>query len=183
MPGSPAVQAGNDSIDLARIWNVLWASKWIIVAVTAIFAVASIVYALTLTHWYRSEVLLAPADEQVMNTGVMGQLGSLAGLAGISVGGGGSAEALAVLSSRDFTRAFVEEQNLVPILFADKWDAENETWLDEDPERWPDVEDAVVYFSLAIVCGLSRRIVRRVWSQSLSSGPTPTSLRSGLRYS
>jgi uncharacterized protein involved in exopolysaccharide biosynthesis len=146
MPGSPGIQAGNDSIDLARIWNVLWANKWIVVAVTAIFAVASIVYALTLTHWYRSEVLLAPADEQVMNTGVMGQLGSLAGLAGISVGGGGSAEALAVLSSRDFTRAFVEEQNLVPILFADKWDAENETWLDEDPERWPDVEDAVVYF-------------------------------------
>lgn len=150
MPGASAGHPDNDSIDLARIWNVLWSKKWLIAAVTAVFAAASIIYALTLTHWYRSEVLLAPADEQVMNTGIMGQLGNLAGLAGISVGGGGSVEALAVLTSRDFTRAFIEEQNLLPVLFADRWDAENEVWLDEDPENWPDLDDAVQYFNSSL---------------------------------
>lgn len=150
MPGASAGHADHDSIDLARIWNVLWSKKWLIAAVTALFAVTSIIYALTLTHWYRSEVLLAPADEQVMNTGIMGQLGNLAGLAGISVGGGGSVEALAVLTSRDFTRAFVEEQNLLPVLFADRWDAENEEWLDDDPESWPDLDDAVEYFNSSL---------------------------------
>lgn len=147
MPGDLGRQGDDDSIDLAGVWNVLWQNKWLIIVVTAVFSVASIVYALTLTHWYRSEVLLAPADEQLMNTGVMGQLGGLAGLAGISVGGGNSVEALAVLRSRDFTRAFIEEQNLLPILFVDKWNAEEQRWLDEDPELWPDSEDGVLYFN------------------------------------
>jgi uncharacterized protein involved in exopolysaccharide biosynthesis len=150
MPGDASRPLDNDSIDLARIWNVLWRKKWLIVAVTALFAVASIVYTLTLTHWYRSEVLLAPAEKQVMNTGIMGQLGGLAGLAGISVGGGGSVEALAVLNSRDFTREFIEEQNLLPVLFADRWDEEKERWLEEDPELWPDVNDAVLYFNSSL---------------------------------
>ena len=146
MPDDVAWRPDDDSIDLGGLWNILWQNKWLIAAMTAVFAIASIAYALTLTHWYRSEVLLAPADEQTMNTGIVGQLGNLAGLAGLSAGGGGSVEALAVLNSRDFTRAFIDEQNLIPTLFADKWDAENQRWLDEDPELWPDSGDGVQYF-------------------------------------
>jgi uncharacterized protein involved in exopolysaccharide biosynthesis len=61
--------------------------------------------------------------------------------------GGGSVEALAILRSRDFTRAFIEEQQLLPVLFAEKWDSQNQRWLDEDSEKWPDVGDGVRYFS------------------------------------
>ena len=146
IPEESSLRIDDDSIDVARIWNIVWRKKWLILAISGIFAIASIVYALTLTHWYRSEMLLAPADEKTMNTGIAGQLGSLAGLAGISIGGGGNAEALAVLRSRDFTRAFVEEQNMLPVLFADKWDAEGNRWLDEDSEKWPNVSDAARYF-------------------------------------
>lgn len=147
MPDDSAMRANDDAIDVAGIWNIVWRKKWLIIAVSAAFAVVSIAYALTLTHWFRSEVLLAPADEQTMNTGIAGQLGNLAGLAGISIGGGGNVEALAVLRSRDFTRAFVSEQNLLPVLFADKWDAENNRWRDEDPDTWPDIGDGARYFS------------------------------------
>lgn len=146
MPNDVARQSKNDSIDLAPLWNVVWLNKWLIAGVSALFAVASIAYALTLTHWYRSEVLLAPAEEQTMNTGIAGQLGSLVGLAGISIGGGGSIEALAILRSRDFTRAFIEEQELLTVLFADKWDAESQSWLDEDSAEWPNYGDGVRYF-------------------------------------
>jgi uncharacterized protein involved in exopolysaccharide biosynthesis len=146
MPDDATWPGNDDAIDLAKLWNTLWVSKWLIAAATAVIAVSSIAYALTLTHWYRSEVLLAPADEQSMNTGIAGQLGSLAGLAGISIGGGGSVEALAILRSRDFTRAFLEELNLLPVLFADRWDAEKQRWSDEDSEKWPDYEDGIQYF-------------------------------------
>ena len=147
VPDDRSWRSDDDSIDLLGIWDILWQGKWLIIGVTALFAVASIAYALTLTHWYRSEVLLAPSEEKSINTGIAGQLGSLAGLAGISVGGGGNVEPLAVLRSRDLTRAFIEEEGLLTALFADKWDAANGRWLDEDPELWPDVNDAVQYFA------------------------------------
>lgn len=150
MSGDTAWQTNDDAIDIARLWNVVWQAKWPIMAVSATFAVVSIAYALTLTNWYRSEVLLVPADEQTMNSGIAGQLGSLAGLAGISIGGGGSVEALAILRSRDFTRLFVEDLNLLPVIFAERWDAENEAWLDEDPEKWPDSGDGARYFDTNI---------------------------------
>jgi len=146
MPEDAGGQTGNDSIDIAHLWNTVWQSKWLIIAVSAAFAIATIAYALTLTHWYRSEVLLAPAEEQTMPSGIAGQLGSLAGIAGISMGGKGSVEALAILRSRDFTRAFIEDQQLLPVLFAEEWDSENQRWLNEDAEKWPDIGDGVRYF-------------------------------------
>lgn len=151
MSGDTAWQPNDDAIDIARLWNVVWQGKWLIMAVLSTFAAVSIAYVLTLTNWYRSEVLLVPADEQTVNSGIAGQLGSLAGLAGISIGGGGSVEALAILRSRDFTRVFVEDQNLLPVLFADKWDAEKQVWSAEDPEKWPDSGDGARYFNANIL--------------------------------
>lgn len=146
MPDDAAWQTNDDAIDLAHLWNVAWQSKRLIMVVSAVFAAASIAYALTLTHWYRSEVLLAPADKQTMNSGIAGALGSLAGLAGISGVGRGSVEALAILRSRDFTRTFIEEQKMLPVLFAEKWDTEKQRWREEDSEEWPDSRDGVRYF-------------------------------------
>lgn len=154
VPGAPEPY-DDDSIDLSGVWSTLWNRKWIIAAVTAVFALASIPYALAQTDWYRADVLLAPAGDEASSAGIAGQLGSIAGLAGISLSGGGSntVEALAVLQSRDFTRAFVEEENLLTILFADRWDSENGRWIDDDPETWPDSADAARFF------GTLRRIV------------------------
>ena len=88
VPDQAAWQNNDDSIDIAHLWNIVWQSKRLILLVSATLAIATIAYALTLTHWYRSEVLLAPADEQTASSGIAGQLGSLVGLAGISIGGG-----------------------------------------------------------------------------------------------
>ena len=151
MPDGGPRQDDVDSIDIAELWNVLWKSKWLIVAVSVMITAATVAYALTLTHWYRSEVLLTPAEERTSTSGIAGQLGSLAGLAGISIGGGGSVEALAILRSRDFTRAFISQQKMLTVLFAEKWDAENQRWLEEDPEKWPDVNDATRYFTINLL--------------------------------
>ena len=54
----------DDEIDLRELFAAIWQGKWIIIAVTAVFAVVSVFYALSLPNIYKSEVLLAPAGEQ-----------------------------------------------------------------------------------------------------------------------
>jgi uncharacterized protein involved in exopolysaccharide biosynthesis len=135
----------DDEISLLKLWNILWRGKWVIIAVTASFAVGSVLFALAQERWYRAEVLLAPTDaKSVPSFG--GQLGGLAALAGVTVGGEGSAEALATLESREFARAFINDFNLVHVFFAEDWDADRGEWRDRDSLKWPDVRDAVKFF-------------------------------------
>ncbi len=77
----------DDEIDLRELFSAIWAGKWLIVCVTAIFAVASVFYALSLPDVYKSEALLAPASDS-SGMKVPGQLGGLAALAGVNLGGG-----------------------------------------------------------------------------------------------
>ena len=134
-----------DQIDLRELWDIVWTGKWQIVAVTILFAAASIAYALIATEWYRAEVLLVPAEEK-STPSLGGQLGGLAALAGVSVGASDSVEAVATLKSREFAREFIEDYGLLPIFFADDWDAENQRWVADDPSKIPDIRDAVSFF-------------------------------------
>lgn len=135
----------DSEINIRDLWDILWRGKWIIILVTAVFALGSVAYALMATEWYRSEVLLAPAEEK-STSGLGGQLGGLVALAGVTVGGGDSAESLAVLGSREFAREFIEDLELLPVFFSDTWDAARGRWLGDDPEEWPDIRDAVTFF-------------------------------------
>lgn len=143
--GGSAAMYDDDRISLADLWQQLWQGKFVIIAITVLFAVASIAYALLATEIYRAEVLLAPAEEQATPL-LGGQLGGLAALAGVNVGGGNEAEPLAVLESRDFARSFIEDYDLLPLFFEDDWDAGNETWLISNPADIPDVRDGIKYF-------------------------------------
>lgn len=145
MPEQGFGGTAEDEISLRELWDILWRGKWIIIAVTALFSVASVAYALLATEWYRAEVLLAPAEERSVQ-GLGGQLGGLAALAGVSVGGGGSAEPVAVLKSREFARAFIEDFDLVPVFFHEEWDEAGGTWLGDDPDEWPEIRDAIEHF-------------------------------------
>lgn len=145
MPDRSHGGTGYGEISLRDLWDILWRGKWIIISVTAVFALGSVAYALTATEWYRSEALLAPAEEKSTSS-LGGQLGGLVALAGVTVGGGDSAESLAVLSSREFAREFIEDLDLLPVFFSDRWDAASSRWLEDDPEAWPEIRDAVRFF-------------------------------------
>jgi uncharacterized protein involved in exopolysaccharide biosynthesis len=132
------------SITLRELWRIARRGRLQIIAVTAVFALGTVIYALLATEWYRAEMLLAPAEEQT-TPALDGGLIGLAALAGLSMGGGDSTEAVATLMSREFARAFIEDFNLLPIFFADDWDAEGKRWLDVDPEEWPDVRNGIEY--------------------------------------
>lgn len=140
--------ADDDDIDLLALWQTIWQGKWMIIGITALFTLAAVAYALNATQWYRAEVLLSPAGTKSTEglAGQLGNLGGLASLAGISVGASNTSEPLAVLKSRDFARAFIEDQKLLPILFANKWDATSSRWTPADPKDWPDIRDGEKYF-------------------------------------
>jgi uncharacterized protein involved in exopolysaccharide biosynthesis len=149
MPHEAVATFSEDEVSLLDLWKILWQGKWHIIGVVGIFGVLSIVYALTATEWYRAEVLLAPAKEDASGgfPGNLGGVGNLASLAGLRFSSNESAEAIAVLESRDFTRSFIEDKNLLPVLLADQWDAELDRWKNDNPEDWPDMRDAIKFFS------------------------------------
>lgn len=135
----------DDEISVRELWDTLWRGKWLVISVTALFAVGSVLYALLATEWYRAEVTLAPAKERTTPS-LAGQLGGLAALAGVSVGGTDSSEAIATLRSREFARAFIDELSLLPLFFADEWSVDHQRWLGDDPVKQPDIRDGVKFF-------------------------------------
>ncbi|HCH1008662.1 TPA: Wzz/FepE/Etk N-terminal domain-containing protein [Vibrio parahaemolyticus] len=131
-------QSIDDEIDLRELFSALWKGKWIIIATTFIFAVSSVLYALSLPNIYKADALLAPAESS--NGGglskMAGQLGGLAALAGVNLGGGETSQtdlAVQVMKSRQFVEAFINKHDLlVPLMAAKDWDlANNKIILDE----------------------------------------------------
>ena len=132
----------NDEIEFYDLVNAVWKGKWIIIFVTFLFSVAAIIYSINLPNIYKSEALLAPVSEE-SGLKIPGQLGGLAALAGVNLGGlkGGNQTALAIeiLKSREFIGRFIEENNLfLPIMAAEGWNRLDNTLI-IDPEIY-DIE-------------------------------------------
>jgi uncharacterized protein involved in exopolysaccharide biosynthesis len=128
----------DDEIDLRELFVVLWVGKVRIIAITAIFAFASVIYALSLPNQYKATVMLVPSQSSSSGlSGALGQLGGLASLAGVSIGGGESNEAqLAqeIMKSWGFIEGFIADNNLaVEVYAAEDWDKEsNKLQIDQD---------------------------------------------------
>ncbi|WP_336146503.1 Wzz/FepE/Etk N-terminal domain-containing protein [Marinobacter salarius] len=123
----------DDEINLREVFATLWAGKWLIIAITFVVAVAGVAYALYKPNIYQSSVLLAPANEEGGVSGLGGQLGGLASLAGISLGSGGSNQtviAREVLQSRAFLADFIRRHNLeVPLMAIEEWNDKSQAWI------------------------------------------------------
>lgn len=142
-------QRQGEEFDLTELWRVIWSGKWLIVVVTILFSVASIFYALSLPNIYKSEALLAPAEQENNGLGGMAsQLGSLASFAGVNLGGGGggidkTTLALEIMKSRAFVSKFIEKhQLLVPLMASKGWNRDtnelifNDKLYDKTKNKW-----------------------------------------------
>ena len=127
----------DDEIDLRELFGVLWAGKVKIIAITAVFAVASVIYALSVPNQYKATALLAPAQSNDGGlSGALGQLGGLASLAGVSLGGGESGEAQIaqeIMKSWSYIESFIAEKNIaVEVYTAKGWDKLSNTLVIND---------------------------------------------------
>jgi len=141
-----------DEIDLLEYWRLIWSKRRLILSVTFAVAILAAGISLLMPNIYRAEVVLAPVSDGSSKSGglsaALGGLGGLASMAGISLGGGGSVEEnLAVLKSREFLWHFIKDQKLMPLLFADAWDADKKAWKKTDPEDQPGLWDAYRSFT------------------------------------
>jgi len=138
----------DDEIDLSELWRAIWAGKILIVAITFIFSVASVAYALSKPDIYKASVLLSPTSSEGKGglSGLSGQFGGLASLAGINLGGSGGNKtilALEIIKSRSFIEKFISNHDLeVPLMAAEKWDASskqliyNNDLYDINSKKW-----------------------------------------------
>jgi uncharacterized protein involved in exopolysaccharide biosynthesis len=150
-PDQQSLNQYDDEIDLRELFGVLWAGKIKIIAITVVFAVASVIYALSVPNQYKATALLAPAKSDGGGlSGALGQMGGLASLAGISLGGGESGEAQIaqeIMKSWSYIEGFIADNDLAVEVFAaegwskgsnelqidaDLYDTETKTWLVEN---------------------------------------------------
>lgn len=113
---------GDGEIDLVALWRVIWNYRYLLMLTTVVCTALGIVYALTATPKYLAEVVVAQAQSSGMSgaSSLASQLGSLAGLAGVSLGGDPSArDSVAVLKSRRIVEEFITRNELMPELFRD----------------------------------------------------------------
>lgn len=130
------MQAQNDEIDLAELWRVIWAGKLTIIAISVVFSIASILFALSQPNFYKASVILAPASEGSGSGGLSalaGQFGGLASMAGINIGSRGGDRttlALEILQSRSFIENYIAKNELlVPLMAAKSWDQPTDTLI------------------------------------------------------
>ena len=126
-----------DQIDLV---DAFWKGKWLVLSCTGIFAVVSVIIALSMTNVYKSETLLAPVASDSTTPGglasLAGQFGGLASIAGLSLGGvttDKTALAMEYLRSRTFLIDFINRHQLkVPLMAAKGWDQSSNKLLIDD---------------------------------------------------
>jgi len=146
-------QHTDDALTPGQLLKLCWAAKWLVIGITLLVTVASGAAALILPKSYKAIAILSPANNS--SSGQLGGLGNLASqfggiasLAGISVGSGDSqkAESLATLQSEALTEQYIRQNDLLPMLYKDKWDVLKSQWKDMRPGKVPTLWKANAYF-------------------------------------
>jgi uncharacterized protein involved in exopolysaccharide biosynthesis len=145
-----------NAVDLRALIGALWARRWWVIGLVALFTTGGILVAMYTTPVYRASAVLvsAGAERNTMAGSIgsaVGALGGLAALAGVGLGGddAGTEEALAVLRSRQFTERFITDKRLMQRLFADRWDERNQQWT-VPAEEQPTLARTYKYFDKKI---------------------------------
>lgn len=149
-----AHSAHDDDINFSEIFGAL-ARRWRFIAlITFFFAGVSTGIAFLMKPVYKAEVLILPVTDATGASGglaaLTSQYGSLASIAGINVGNKDKSEGLATLSSRLLTETYIRDNNLLPILFEKRWDAEKQQFRPDLRGKVPTLWDGNKKFSKRI---------------------------------
>src|SRR6267154_5658872 len=122
-------RADKDEISLKELFDVLWQARWLIISITAALTLGAGTAAWLAPKTYRATILISPVSDGSGNqlgglSSLASQLGGFASMTGISLGGDSKkSESLAVLQSEALTEKYIQNNNLLPVLYDDFWDA------------------------------------------------------------
>lgn len=118
-----------DEVSLLDLFNILWQGKKFLFVFVAIASLLSVFISLSLSDIYKSEALLAPVtSDNASSNNPLGQLGGLADIAGVNLGGNKinkTIMGMEVLKSRKFYNNLVKKYEILASLMAVKgWNKE-----------------------------------------------------------
>lgn len=135
---------------------IIWSSRWLVLSTIVLFAGLAAAATVLVPPRYDASVLLSP-NTAGSGTSGLGQIGSMLsqlGASGLSIGGltlsgnsGEKAIATATLQSRELTERYIEENNLLPVLFPKQWDQASGKWKTSDPSEVPTLWKGSEYFA------------------------------------
>ena len=120
-----------DEIDLGELFHVLWDKIFYIGAITSIFSLISIIYALMMPNIYQSKATLMAVEQSSGMSGMIGRYSGMASLAGISLdskSGSKDQEAIARIKSFEFfSNNFLPNMKLENLMAVKKWNQASNT--------------------------------------------------------
>lgn len=145
-----ASAADDGLIDFAGVGRAIVAGRWLILGTAAAVAILVGLRAIIVTPVYAAEAVVSIAEDPQSGLGGLfgGRAGgALASIVGIAGGGDNKrAESIALLTSRMLTREFIRQHDLMPVLFADRWDQQKRSWrVDKSP---PPTENVAIDYWL-----------------------------------
>ena len=147
-PTTRTAEGGGVSLGIVDTVRLLLGHIWLLLLISFCFAVVVAGISLALPNVFRGETTVAPAETNQQSSFPIPGMEGLASLAGFALPASEKLEEhLAVLRSRDFVWRFIREYDLMPILFQDEWDAEDERWKEADVEDQPNEWDAYRFFT------------------------------------
>lgn len=121
----------DDEIDLSELFHVLWDKIFYIGAITSIFSLISIIYALMLPNIYQSKATLMAVEQSSGMSGMVGRYSGMASLAGISLdskSGSKDQEAIARIKSFEFfSNNLLPNMKLENLMAVKKWNQASNT--------------------------------------------------------
>jgi len=121
----------DNEIDLRELFHVLWDKIFFIGAITSMFSLFSIIYALMLPNVFQSQATMMPMEANQGMSGMLGQYSGMASLAGISLpseSGSKAQEAIARIQSFEFfSNSFLPHIKLENLMAVKKWNQASNT--------------------------------------------------------
>lgn len=132
----------DDEVDLWGLWETAWSEKWKIVGATLAAGLLGALYSFVQAPWYESKVVLVA----VQPTQPLGATTATAASTAVGLSAAPQVP-LATLRSHQFAEDFITKHELLPVLFAETWDALAQAWRVAPSAEAPDLRDAVELFT------------------------------------
>jgi uncharacterized protein involved in exopolysaccharide biosynthesis len=148
----PDPSVDEDEIDLLELIRTLLKAWKTIFTITIICTGLAYAYALYAPEVFKAETLLAPAREEKLGaSSAQSQFGVFAAMAGITIPSNSNIErVLATLETREFLKKFINQRELLPIIFSDYWDESSKSWLLMEGQEGFVAEDGISSLQSAI---------------------------------